>query len=40
MRSFVDGGGVAARFARSAAGAAFEEPIPEEALLEVSSEAV
>jgi hypothetical protein len=37
MRSFVAGGGLAARFAGSAAGAAFEEPSPEEAL-EVSGE--
>ncbi len=37
--SFVAGGGVAAKFAGSAAGAAFEEPSPEEAL-EVSGEAV
>ncbi len=32
MRSFVAGGGVAAQFAWSAAGATFEEPGPEEAL--------
>ena len=39
MRSFVEGGGVAAQFAGSAAGAAVEEPAPGEAL-EVSDEAV
>mmetsp|Transcript_41415 Transcript_41415/g.86547 ORF Transcript_41415/g.86547 Transcript_41415/m.86547 type:complete len:105 (-) Transcript_41415:2838-3152(-) len=39
MRSFVDGGGVAARLARPAAGAAFEEAFPGEAL-EVSDEAL
>jgi hypothetical protein len=39
MKAFVAGGGVAAQFAVSAAGAAFEEPSPEEAL-EVSGEAV
>jgi hypothetical protein len=39
MRAFVAGGGVAAQFAVSAVGAAFEEPSPEEAL-EVSGEAV
>jgi hypothetical protein len=39
MRSFEAGGGVVVQFAGSAAGAAFEEPSPEEAL-EVSGEAV
>ena len=39
MRSFVDGGGVAARLASPAAGAALEEPFPGEAL-EVSDEAL
>ena len=39
MRAFVDGGGVAARLARPAAGAALEEPSPGEAL-EVSDVAL